>query len=110
MPLNAAQLASLSQAADESLAVVTTLSADLSDEQHDILIEYLTQWDEVKLKTKLEIAGGRDGVRLSFENARNEIRREVRNILGLTLISDKRLESDGNTMQLLELDLGVNYG
>lgn len=109
MALTAEQKATLAEIARESYLIVDTQASGLNAATETLLAADVARWDTLRSK-HLKIQGGRDGVDLDPDREREVIRRRVRKNLGLPFYSDEELEFSSDAMQLVEIDLGVNYG
>lgn len=109
MALTPAQKATLAEIARESYEVVDAQAASLNSAVEALLAADVTRWDALRSK-HLRVKGGREGVDLDPDREREVIRRRVRKSLGLPMFSDEELEFSSDVMQLVEIDVGANFG
>lgn len=105
MALTPDEKVTLAEIARETYSTVDTAAASLISAQETQLRLDITRWATVRGK-HLKVQGGRDGIDLSPEREREEIRRRVRIHLGLPMYSEEELQYGDGVMQLFEIEVG----
>jgi hypothetical protein len=104
MALSSEQLAWVARIVRESYAVAVAKTATLNAAQESILSDDIDLWESIENR-HVVIRG--DGVDLNNERKRRAIFYRVRDMLGLPLVI---YEIDAQVMELVELEVGQNFG
>lgn len=96
MALTTAQKVSVAVMIFETYATVDRLTSSLIPEVEAYIVDRI---EDYPFDSFVKLQGGSDGIDFDNERKREAIRREIRDLLGLSLISDK--VSDGNFTQMI---------
>lgn len=111
MALTAAQKVTVTEITRESPDDVSAASDALSAEQQTVLIADVNLWASGSTPVRnsfVKLKGGKSGVDFDNERKRAAIFFRVRDLLGFDEISYERIS--GAAMQLVELEVGANFG
>lgn len=107
MALTGAQEVSLAAIIYETPETVATLVTDLDADVETHILARMAVFAPAK-DSHVKLKGGKDGVDFDNERKRAAIRAELRIILGLDPVS--ALDPMFDQMQLIELEVGSNFG
>ena len=104
MALTSEQLAWAARITGETIAAVTSAATSLSNAQELILVDDIDLWESIQ-NSYVKFKG--DGVDFDNERKRAGIFYRVRNMLGFPFVL---YDLDGQLMELVELEVGYNFG
>jgi len=113
MALSDADIVTIAEITREFYTTIADLVIDLTAAQEASLEAEIITWNEGTSPLRdahVRLLGGKDGIDLDNERKREAIRMRVRKMLGLSLVSDEWLALDPNTMQLIQFEVGQNFG
>lgn len=109
MSLTNAQLVTVAEITRELFGTVEGLAVDLNDDQEDAITVDLATWATIR-DSHVRLLGGKDGIDLDNERKREAIRQRIRKMLGLPLVSLEWLNLQPDVMQLIDFEVGRNFG
>lgn len=105
MALTDAQKVVVAEITLETFDTIDPLVDELNSDQETTLLADLDLWADIR-NSFVQVRGGKEGVDFDNERKREGIRRRVRKMLGLSLISEEL----SGVMELFELEVGQNFG
>jgi hypothetical protein len=106
MALSASQLAMAAEITRESYEDVETAASALIADQESLLADDLDTWEAIR-NSHVRLSGGSDGIDLDNDRKRAAIFYRVRVLLGFDFVV---YNLDGDVMELVQLEVGQNFG